>query len=352
MKSIILFIMTFGLIVSNSAEAQSPVDISGVWLMSGQMIQKNGDWSNSLVIKRGYISLKKDLNKTFSIRYTQDVFFNKETTNSGNPELRLKYLYLKVNMPSVKWLPDAYFEIGMVHRPWIDFEEKIKDYRVIGPMYLENNQISTSADLGVNFVTLLGGTMNADYQKDITSAYPGRYGSLMIGIFHGGGYTTAEKNQNKTFESRLSLRPFPDKIPGLQLSHHFIIGTGNQTYNPKLLLNFIYLSYESRRVIVAVHAHSGLGNAPGTYVDSDFNSLWHRGMSAFGECYLYKRLWSVFGEYAKFQKDQSGWVNSDRITGGIGYHFPGKQKLVLDTEYLTSPEGNRWTIELGLDIRF
>ncbi|MFA5816825.1 MAG: hypothetical protein WC865_14525 [Bacteroidales bacterium] len=289
MHRIILLLMAFSLFVKPRTEAQSPVEISGIWMMSGQLIRKDGAYSNELAIKRGYISLKKDINKTLSIRYTQDVFFNKESTNAGNPELRLKYLYLKVNMHSINWLKDAYFEIGMVHRPWIDFEEKIKDYRVVGPMYLENNQISTSADLGINFVTLIGGAMDADYQKDISSSYPGKYGSISLGIYHGGGFTAVEKNQNKTFESRVSLRPFPDKLPGLQLNHHFIIGMGNQTYNPKFLLNFVYLSYESKRIIMAAHAHSGLGNAPGTYVNPDFNSFWHRGLSIFGECYLYKR---------------------------------------------------------------
>ncbi len=334
------------------AEAQSPVEISGTWMMSGQAIRTDSVWSNGLAIKKGYITLKKEINKTLSLRYTQDVYFNKEGAGAGNPSLRLKYLYLKVNMPAISWLKDAFFEIGMVHRPWIDFEEKIKDYRVISPMYLENNQISTSADIGVHFVKLFGGTLDENYQKNVNSAFPGKYGSLSLGVYHGGGFTAIEKNQNKTFESRLSVRPFPDLIPGLQLSHHFIIGKGNQAYNPNFLLNYVYLSYESSRVILSAHAHSGLGNAPGTYIDTDFNSFRHRGFSIFGEYYVYKRTFSVFGDYSAFRKNQPEQADSNRLTAGISYHYLNKNKLVLDTEYLTSPNGNRLTIELGIDIRF
>lgn len=59
-----------------------------------------------------------------------------------------------------------------------------------------------------------------------------KYGTFSIGIYNGGGYHAMEENTNKTVESRLTFRPFPQTIPGLQFSYNMIYGKGNTSLNP------------------------------------------------------------------------------------------------------------------------
>jgi hypothetical protein len=58
------------------------------------------------------------------VRYTQDITLDEEGEDSGNIELRLKYLYLKAKMNSFLFFTNSYVELGVVHTPWIDFEQK------------------------------------------------------------------------------------------------------------------------------------------------------------------------------------------------------------------------------------
>ena len=62
-----------------------------------------------------------------------------EGDDAGNIEMRLKYMYLKMKMDQFDFLPSSYFEFGMVHRPWLDFEESINGFRMQGTMFLERS---------------------------------------------------------------------------------------------------------------------------------------------------------------------------------------------------------------------
>jgi len=74
--------------------------------------------------------------------------------------------------------------------------------------------------------------------------YPGRYGSFSLGIYNGGGYHAKEKNQNKVLEGRLTLRPLPAALPGLQLSYFGLVGKGNQAAEPHWNAHLGMVSYE------------------------------------------------------------------------------------------------------------
>lgn len=73
--------------------------------------------------------------------------------------------------------------LGVVHRPWIDFDQKINDYRLQESMFLDQNGIVGSADYGVTFSSLLGGEIDEEYQEEVQSSYPGRYGNLSLGVY-------------------------------------------------------------------------------------------------------------------------------------------------------------------------
>ncbi len=76
----------------------------------------------------------------------------------------------------------------------------------------------SSADVGIAVGTMFGGEMPADHQRTVSSAFPGRYASFVIGVYNGGGYAASEQNANKPLEDRAWVPPLPDTAPGLEVS--------------------------------------------------------------------------------------------------------------------------------------
>ncbi len=95
------------------------------------------------------------MNDVFSVRYTQDITLDKEGNDAGNVEIRLKYVYLKIKLDQFNLLKYSYLELGLVHRPWLDFEQNVNKYRVQGKMFLERYSIKNSADFGLFYTGLI-----------------------------------------------------------------------------------------------------------------------------------------------------------------------------------------------------
>jgi hypothetical protein len=329
------------------------VDISGQWFLAYQSrFKDNQQMDNLFTLKRGYVTFKKDFNKTFSVRYTQDITLDKEGSDAGNVEMRLKYLYLKVNLRNFSFFHNSFLEIGMIHTPWLDFEQHINDYRVQSPMFLEASGLFNSADFGINMVTLFGGKIDESYRESVSSSYPGKYGSFSVGIFNGGGYHAIEQNNNKTIAARLSLRPFPSTLPGLQFSLHGIYGKGNSELNPDFNLKHAFVSYESQRAIITAQAFMALGNSYGSLIDITNEPIRNQGFSFFGELYIIQKRLSALGSYSFYENMDDEDDFNRKLLGGVCYHFLNDQKLLLDIEHLNSNDHNQIMYELALEIRF
>ena len=134
-------------------------------------------------IRRAYFQLKAyllDDPKSY-YRITFDV--SKDVT--GDEKVRAKYAYLYLN----NILPATGVELGLVHRPWHDYEEhNAWYYRSISKILIEDKKhgpdLSNSADFGVMFKTRTQ-YFDADY-----------------GIFNGEGYHSASNGNGMSFEWR------------------------------------------------------------------------------------------------------------------------------------------------------
>jgi hypothetical protein len=246
-------------------------------------------------------------------------------------------------------LTKPFVEVGAVHMPWLDFEEHINFYRLQDTMFIERNGNFNSADIGVTFVTLLGDEMPKEYQEKVSSYYPGRYGSMSFGLYNGGGYHASEKNQNKPFEARLTLRPLPDVIPGLQFSYFGIWGKGNKDANPDWNVNLGMASFEHEYVILTGQYYKGKGNQGG----SDENDK--DGYSFFAEIKPHKKF-SLIGRYDYFDpNDDADDDENSRYIAGIAYHIdkPHKNMLLLDydtVDYKQSGKTDDKRIQLTLQV--
>ena len=324
------------------------ISISGQWFLMYQRGDLDGEQFNEFGLKRGYITIKKRFSSLFAGRITPDISVDREGDGRGDLELRLKYCYLQYTLPDLPLLTHPYIEFGLVHRPWLDFEEHINNYRVQGTMYLERIGIMNSADYGLTLIALLGGTLDhAD-----AGLYPGRYGSLALGIYNGGGYHAIEENAKKSFEGRLTIRPLPEFFPGLQFSYSWALGHGNTAAAPEWDFNALFLSAEHRRFVLTAMAFEGNGASSGTLLDASGRPVHQAGRSAFAEFYFVSRTLSLFGRIDHIRR---GGGQRRRFIAGLSYHFLGQCKMLIDIDHEYSPGGDdieRTVAEFAVEVHY
>ncbi len=153
---------------------------------------KANDTSTGFEFRRNYLQVKAFFNDKDYFRVTMDTTDELEST-TGNSNMYVKYAYLYLD----KVLPYTGVEIGVAHRPWIDYEEHNSwYYRSINKVILEDKfsvNPTTSASLAVD-------TMNsADLGVNFQTKTP--YFSSEIGLFDGEGYHPAT---NQKLSSGLS----------------------------------------------------------------------------------------------------------------------------------------------------
>jgi hypothetical protein len=313
--------------------------ISQQWFLAYSYGEREGDLLSAFQVNRGYINIKTKLTPFLSTRITPDLTVDKEGDGRGDLELRFKYVYLRLHGPDSSFMTDATLELGLVHRPWLDFEEHINYYRAQGTMFLERSHLLNSADAGVTFMTLLGPPMSKEYKESVNGKYAGRWGSLAVGVYNGGGYHALESNLGKTVEWRLTLRPLPDFIPGLQLSYAGAYGSGNTAASPTWEMHYAMLSWESHWLVVTGSYYTGLGNSSGDALTPRGRARHQNGASGFVELRLHPIKTSILGRYDYFDpRDAVAGDGEHRIIGGIAYHFFGHFKAILDYDQLRTQD--------------
>jgi hypothetical protein len=327
----------------------------GQWFLGYRYSDLKNEEINKFTLKRSYITFKHKFNDRLDVRFTQDITLDTEGDDAGNIETRLKYCYLNVNLEDFAFVSDPYIEGGLVHRPWLDFEQKINHYRVQGTMFLERIGLFNSADFGFSFGGLLGGKVSENYRKEVNSKYPGKYGSFAIGVYNGAGYHALEKNNNKTLEGRLTLRPFPSTVPGLQISYNTAYGKGNNKMNPDFIINSGFLSFEARSFTLTAQYYKGRGNSKGSFADTLGNAYTNEGYSFFGEYKVPGTKFTVFARYDKFFCQNNKMLDNQRFIGGIGYYFYKNSKFIVDVDYFM-PESptlkDQSIFEAVIEIKF
>lgn len=336
----------------------SNLSIDMQWFLSYLNGENKGKTYNEFTLKRGYVNIKKKINNTFSGRITTDITVDKEGDGEGDVEIRLKYLYLKYQLPSYGIFHKPYFEFGLVHRPWLDFEQHINVYRVQGTMFLERNNVISSGDYGIFFLSLLGDEMNEHYKNTVNKNFAGTYGSFAIGIFNGGGYHALEKNESKSLESRLTIRPFYKTIPGLQFSYHGAIGKGNVAESPEWKYSSAYISYEHEHLIFTSEYYIGKGNYKGSAIQDtvSFEAVPQKGYSLFSEWKMFNRKISLIGRYDIFtQEFNNSDVTTRRTITGFAFHFIRGCKIIVDydiVKYSNKVRKNSYVFEVAIELKY
>jgi hypothetical protein len=145
-------------------------------------------------VARAYINVTGQLNHVLAFRITPDVVREIGTGSSvaGSMTLRLKYGYLQANLDDWLWR-GTFVRAGMIPTPYVDFEETVYRYRFQGPTFADREGFMSSSDYGAAIRTLI----------------PRGYGEIVAGVFNGETFTRADPNNQKAFELRGTVRPFP-----------------------------------------------------------------------------------------------------------------------------------------------
>lgn len=300
---------------------------------------------NDFAVTRGYLTIKKKINPWLSGRITTDI--HRDTTagasTKGDYTVRLKYLYAELKPNDLGMLTSMKMEIGQGHNPWLDFEEHINPYRAQGPMAVERAHIFNSADVGISLRGNIGSKLADAKALTGNSHYSGLYGSWHVGVYNGGGYHGKEVNGNKAIEGRLTIRPLPQTLPGLQFSYLGMTGDGNKDYspgsNPDFSINLGMMSYENPLFIFTAQYFQTTGNAGGSWTTGvNHKSLDTEGYSFFGRVRLpfANEKLSVFGRYDHFDQDSDNVIADntayDLYIGGLSYDVAKGNQILVDYE--------------------
>lgn len=294
---------------------------------------------NDFSLTRGYLTVKKKINPWLGARATLDI----HKAADGSYYERMKYLYAGIKPGSFGFLTDTKMEIGLGHIPWLDFEEHVNPYRCQGTMAIERAGILNSADQGISIRGNFGGKLLNAKEKTGNHHYNGLYGTWHIGVYNGPGYHGTEKNNNKVVEGRLTLRPLPDILPGLQFSYFGLFGKGNvkaagASSYPNYRVNLGMASYERPNAIFTAQYITTEGQKDGKWVDASGNALKTAGYSLFGTVKLamINPKFAVFGRFDHFDTDKNDMIATNTgynmTIAGLSYDFYKGNMLVLDYE--------------------
>ncbi len=295
---------------------------------------KNGTNFNEFKLTRGYININKEITPWFRARITPDI----TQIFSGDYELRMKYLYADFLPPDLGPSTGNTVRVGLGHTPWLDFQEHINIYRMQGVMFQERFGNFNSSDSGIGLIANIGESLTKEQQESVgySTTYAGRYGSYHIGVYNGGGYHAAENNENKVIEGRLTLRPLPDMIPGLQLTYAGISGKGNASTSPTWRNNTGFVSYQNKMLVLSAEYAAATGQQNGA------DTKKKGGYSFFGDCRLpmYDKV-SVFARYDVWDPDRDVTNDKQFLTiAGAAYRITGSNYLVAVFEKMhNQPSG-------------
>jgi hypothetical protein len=313
---------------------------------------------NQFVMGRGYLDVQKTITSYFMGRYTTDI----TRDGTGDWKTRVKYLYGKFSWKGGAVFSAVGVEFGQVHNPWLDFEESINGFRMQGTMFLERSGIFNSADVGFTAGANLGGKVSESYQKTVNSHYAGRYGTVQVGVYNGGGYHASERNENKVIGGRLTVRPLPDVAPGLQFSGLVMTGEGNVSPTntaspPDWSLFDGMVSYEMPNFTGTAQYYRGKGNQSGSAIFNG-NAREQKGYSLFGAIHFAdQNRVSVLGRYDYFDSntDVSNNDVQKRFIAGVAYDMHKGNTWLIDYQRINhSASGipSEDQVQLTLQVKF
>jgi len=328
------------------------------------------DGFNSFDITRTYINLLWNPSDRFTIRVTPNIFREVSassavnTSNSsqvatnvnGNLSFRLKYGFLQINnifkdLDALKDVPgftNTNVKVGQFENPLIPWEEDLYGYRFVNLVPL-NFLAYSSTDLGI---AIMG---PVKYENV-------RYLDYWLGYYNGSSFHSAEFNENRSPQGRISAYPLA-MYPGLEnLGASFFMSYGYSNVAPDTPDAVI------RRLATLVHYNGKYGalafEYDRTYNENNFNNFFTgaaprqmingvtnplytlynsilnptaigEGYSVFGHINLGDWPFSLFGMWQRWYPNLNVGndpLDFDRLVGGVAWQPLSWMRVALDSQ--------------------
>ncbi len=265
---------------------------------------------NAFKLTRDYVELRGYFNDKDYFRTTFDVK-QSNSVDGGSYVFRAKYAYVYFH----NVLPYTGVEVGLAHRPWIDWEEHHGWlHRDVEETLIENKEgahLINSADLGADF--------------------KGKYGmaSWEFGIFNGEGYHGEESSEHfgKSIEARLSLNLFD----GFTLSGHTAHNFDYKGRNMDRHIYQVHAVYNNPYVLLAAQY---IWDKDDYYNSDDKNQ---HGYSVNGDLKLKPFTGyplGIFGRYDKWDTDNGGDDTKKHFVYGVFYNLNSHVRFTLAQDKL------------------
>ncbi len=310
------------------------VKYSGVGYIGYTFIDRNnGKDEGKFEVRRGYAIIKTYFNDKDYFRVTFDVtnLPHKNDPDEGNEfDVKFKHLYLYKDISGL--IPKTGFEFGIVHTPWLDFEEHSGWwFRSISKTFYEASDgahLLPSADLGIDF-------------KTKTEKFSAEYG-----IFEGEGYDhigrsdKGNKPQNVSVEARLTWHIYGGGTLRYIRGHGKVpkLNPRKDTYtNISIhgLNSFNHRGSDNDLTVYQIHAvyNQPLFLIAGQYISSD----WYSGSENTGNGYSFNfevrptedRKISLLGRYDHWNSDDNQ-KDRDMYIYGVAYKMTNHLTWILN----------------------
>jgi hypothetical protein len=300
---------------TRSTAAQTPAPAppqvtagSVVYAQYGYQLKDTANHVNTFTVTRAYVNVIGRLSGGVYARVTSDM------TPSGTSSLalRLKYAY-------VAYTPNASaltYKFGLLHTPWLDWEEALWDYRMQGTMAFDRNGFLTAADFGAG--------IDGKWRDDRVNG--------QVTVVNGEGYSGGPGDQRKDVQGRVSVRVLDTddntRVGGLRVTGYAGVGkfTGGPTRN-----RFVgVLSYRSKQFTLAGEYGSVKDTATTKSIISAFGvfRVQNSGFAAIGRIDLFDSNTSVSGDH------------QTRFIAGISYQVSPNLRVLADIDNLAYQGGS------------
>ena len=273
---------------------------------------------NQFSIKRAYVNVIGRFGNNLLTRITADI----APSGTTNQIYRLKYAY-------AAWTPTGSaltYKFGLIHTPWLDWEEALWDYRMQGTMATERLGYTTSADVGAG----IDGKWNNDQVNG------------QLTLVNGEGYSGGTGDKRKDVQMRLSVRLMntddASRVGGLRLSGYAGIGKVTGGGDRQRFIGL--LSYRSKQFTLAGEFASTKDTISPVGADSlnlgGGTSATGSVLSAFGVLHLPNSPVAAIARVDVVDPNTSTSPNKlTRFIGGLSYQVNPNLRMLADVDLLS-----------------
>lgn len=310
LAAVALSALTASVVQAQASAQQAPqVSVTGVVYTQYQYSDAPIPAKSTFDMTRAYVNVLGRFSNGITTRVTSDVLANGV---GGNYVIRLKYAF-------AAWTPTGSsltYKLGMIHTPWVDFEETLWDYRMQGTIAVDRNGAMTSSDVGFG----------------VDGMWNNQQVNAQFAIVNGEGYSGGSGDFRKDFEARVSYRLSPtddnSRVGGLRLSGY--VGVGKTTGAGADRNRYLgMLSYRKQQFTVA-----------GEYVSRKDGPVTGSIISAFGVYHLTNSKVALIGRVDLVDPDNNVASNNvTRIIGGASYQLSPNVRMLADLDRVKASGG-------------